>query len=133
MENGAIKRIGITLLLASRFCFASNMPIQSLSAAPPRGWNSYLAFGPNCTEDEFVANCLFMARNLRQHGYKYCVLDIDWFADNSAGAATPPLGNIDDYGRPLPSISHFPSSRGRNGSARGFSKLWCVHSWGARE
>ncbi|MBO4508775.1 MAG: hypothetical protein J5747_09080, partial [Spirochaetaceae bacterium] len=51
---------------------------------PPMGWNSYDYYNTCVTEEQVRANALFMAKNLRQHGWEYIVIDIQW-SDENAG------------------------------------------------
>lgn len=84
---------------------------------PPRGWNSWDCFGGSVTEAEVLANAQFMAENLLPHGWDTVVVDIQWYepepgtsAYNERSAAA-----IDDFGRPLPVETRFPSAAGGAG------------------
>jgi len=52
---------------------------QMVAKTPPMGWNSYNCFGATVREDEVRANAEFMAKNLKQFGWEYIVIDYCWF------------------------------------------------------
>lgn len=92
---------------------------------PPMGWNSYDYYDTCVTEKEVKANAAFMAEHLKEFGWEYVVVDIQWYA-NDAGKKRKdfqyiPFGNtqMDEWGRFQPSPRRFPSSK--DGS--GFKKL----------
>lgn len=92
---------------------------------PPMGWNSYDYYDTSVTEEEVKANAVFMAENLKQYGWEYIVIDIEWYA-NDAGTRRKeyqyiPFGNtqMDEWGRFQPSPLRFPSSA----DGTGFKKL----------
>ncbi len=84
------------------------------AATPPMGWNSWDCFGPSVVEDEVKANADYMAKNLKEYGWEYIVVDIRWYVDNQTTGHYNPYDKtdfvIDDYGRYLPSPIRFPSS-----------------------
>ena len=104
---------------------------KSLALKPPMGWNSWDCFGFDVNEAEVRANADFMAKNMKDLGYEYLVLDMNWYAgEGPAGASTvsPPY-NMDEYGRLLPDTLKFPSSKG----GAGFKPLIdYVHSLGLK-
>lgn len=85
---------------------------------PPRGWNSYDYYDTNVTEQDVLANAEFMAEHLKSFGWEYVVVDIQWYAYNTASIRDRfqyiPFGKneMDDYGRLLPCPDKFPSSVG---------------------
>lgn len=92
---------------------------------PPMGWNSYDYYDTSVTEEEVRANAKFMAEHLKQYGWEYIVIDIEWYA-NDAGTRRAeyqyiPFGNtqMDEWGRFQPSSNRFPSSA----DGTGFKKL----------
>lgn len=101
----------------------------------PMGWNSYDYYDTKVTEAEIKANTDFMANYLKEFGYEYIVVDIEWYS-NDAGSRRQdyqyiPFGDdeMDAYGRFQPSPTRFPSSA--DGS--GFKKLAdYVHSKGLK-
>jgi hypothetical protein len=101
----------------------------ALAPAPPMGWNSWDSYGTTVTEAEVKANADAMARDLARHGWRYVVVDIQWYQptarghDYEAGARLA----MDAYGRLLPAENKFPSAA--NGA--GFGPLAdYVHSKG---
>jgi len=86
------------------------------------GWNSWDCYGPNVTEDEVKANADFMAKNLKQYGWEYVVVDIRWYVANDKSHGyneTDPRYNIDSFGRFQPAVNRFPSSK----DGKGFKPL----------
>ena len=55
---------------------------DAVAATPPMGWNSWDCYGTTVTEAEVKANAGYMARNLKQHGWQYVVIDIQWSEPN---------------------------------------------------
>ena len=46
---------------------------------PPMGWNSWDCFGASVTEEQVRANAEYMAKNLKEFGWEYVVVDIQWY------------------------------------------------------
>ena len=67
-------RSGILFLCGALAGFAAD-PIAS---TPPMGWNSWDSYGTSVTEAEVKANAAYMAAKLKQHGWRYVVVDIQW-------------------------------------------------------
>ena len=84
-----------------------------LAKTPPMGWNSWDCYSVSITEAEFKENADFIAKNLKQFGWEYVVLDLAWFAPGATHSNYKKL-NIDmvydGYGRLLPCPEKFPSS-----------------------
>jgi len=102
-----------------------------LAPTPPMGWNSWDSFGPTVREDEVKANADAMAAKLSKFGWKYVVVDIEWFQPNARSHGYIPRGAVtmDSYGRFVPSANRFPSAV--NGA--GFKPLAdYVHSKGLK-
>ncbi|MBD0350556.1 MAG: glycoside hydrolase family 27 protein [Flavisolibacter sp.] len=106
------------------------------------GWNSYNCFGSAVHEDEVKANADYMARNLKQYGWQYVVVDFLWSYDNPKGSkignpyqmrlqdgSYVPFLTMDDWGRLVPHEHKFPSAFG----GKGFKPLSdYVHSLGLK-
>jgi alpha-galactosidase len=98
------------------------------------GGNSCNCYSYSVTEAEFMANAHYMANNLKQYGWQYCVVDFVWwipyngtYGNNLSGNWN--FGYMDQYGRFLPDTTRFPSSRG----GRGFKPLAdSVHNLGLK-
>ena len=53
-----------------------------VAVTPPMGWNSWDCYGTTVTEAEVKANADYMAKNLKAHGWRYVVVDIQWSEPN---------------------------------------------------
>ncbi len=121
---------------------ASSQILTAFAQTPPMGWNSYNCFGSAVHEDEVKANADYMARNLKQYGWQYVVVDFLWSYDNPPGSK---IGNpfqmrlqdgsyipwltMDEWGRLVPHEHKFPSAVG----GRGFGPLAdYIHSVGLK-
>ena len=82
----------------------------------PMGWNSYDYYDTNVTEREVLANAEYMAKHLKPYGWEYVVVDIQWYAYDTASMRDKfqyiPFGRneMDAFGRLLPCPDKFPSS-----------------------
>lgn len=90
-------------------------------AAPPMGWNSYDYYDTTVTEADVKANADYMAANLKEYGWEYVVVDIEWYSIN-AGTKRDEYQyipfekvEIDKYSRLQPCTDRFPSSEGGAG------------------
>jgi hypothetical protein len=131
------------IILFSICCFISKVSFgQEIAATPPMGWNSYNSFGGAVHEDEVKANADYMAKNLKQYGWEYIIVDYCWYYPHPPGAkvsnapqfrledgAYVPWCSMDEYGRLLPDPGKFPSSK----DGQGFKPLAdYVHSLGLK-
>jgi alpha-galactosidase len=94
-------------------CWAAS----AVAATPPMGWNSWDCYGTTVTEAEVKANADYMARNLKQHGWQYVVVDIQWSEPNAQAHGYRPNAELamDQYGRLIPAVNRFPSSADGHG------------------
>lgn len=95
------------------------------------GWNSWDCYGAAVTEDIVRKNAEFMAKNLKQYGWEYVVVDIQWSAPNAKSHEYDPFTELcmDEYSRLIPAENRFPSSTG----GKGFAPLAeYVHSLGLK-
>jgi hypothetical protein len=102
-----------------------------LAPTPPMGWNSWDSYGPTVREDEVKANADYMAAHLSRYGWKYVIVDIEWYQPNAKSHGYIPGGAVtmDEYGRFMPATNRFPSAA--NGA--GFKALAdYVHSKGLK-
>jgi hypothetical protein len=135
----------IQRLLFFLLCLSINpfyLSAQPLAETPPLGWNSYNCFGSAVHEDEVRANAEYMAKNLKQAGWQYIVVDFLWSYDNPPGSfiGNPfqsrlqdgsyiPWLTMDQWGRLQPNSNKFPSAVG----GKGFKSLSDhVHALGLR-
>jgi alpha-galactosidase len=117
------------------FWFSALPSLQGSDTAPapipPMGWNSWDSYGTTVREEQVKANADWMAEHLAKYGWKYIVVDIQWYEPNAQGHDYQPGAplTIDEYGRLLPAVNRFPSSA--NGA--GFKPLAdYVHSKGLK-
>jgi alpha-galactosidase len=102
-----------------------------LAPLPPMGWNSWDAYGTTVREAEVKANADVMASSLKQYGWQYIVVDIQWYEPNakSHGYREGATLSMDDNGRLIPAVNRFPSSA----NGEGFKHLAdYVHSKGLK-
>lgn len=97
----------------------------------PMGWNSWDCYGAAVTEDIVKQNADFMAANLKEYGWEYVVVDIQWSEPGATSHEYRPFAELcmDEYGRLIPAENRFPSSKG----GKGFAPLAeYVHSLGLK-
>ena len=84
---------------------------------PPMGWNSWDCYGAAVTEDTVKANAEYMAKHLKEYGWEYVVVDIQWYQPTASTHAYEPFSDLvmDGYGRLLPAENRFPSAAGGQG------------------
>jgi hypothetical protein len=90
---------------------------QQLAPTPPMGWNSWDSYGPAIREDEVKANIDAMAARLKQFGWQYVVVDIEWYQPDAHAHGYIARGKVtmDPFGRFVPSPNRFPSAANGNG------------------
>ena len=83
----------------------------------PMGWNSWDCYGPSVSEDTVRKNAEVMASKLKDLGWEYVVVDIQWYQPSAGSHAYEPFADLtmDSYGRLLPAENRFPSSAGGTG------------------
>ena len=104
--------------------FAQNQPreFHKWAVSPPMGWNSYDCFGAAVNEAEVKGNADIMAAHLKDAGWEYIVIDYCWYYPHVAALNNPPQTPdfkpslpLDEYGRLLPAMDRFPSSKEGSG------------------
>ncbi len=98
---------------------------------PPMGWNSWDCYGASVREEEVRQNAAFIAKHLKQYGWEYITVDIQWSEPKAGGTSYRNLAKlcIDEYGRQIPAENRFPSAKG----GKGFAPLAeYVHSLGLK-
>lgn len=60
---------------------------NNFAPLPPMGWNSYDYYDTTVTENAVKANADYMAAHLKEFGWEYIVVDIEWYAIG-AGSGT---------------------------------------------
>ena len=81
---------------------------------PPMGWNSWDCYGAAVTEDTVRKNAEYMAAHLKDYGWEYIVVDIQWYQPTAASHDYEPFADLvmDGYGRLMPAENRFPSAAG---------------------
>ena len=102
----------IVFVIASLYAADNNARI---AATPPMGWNSWDAYGTTVTEAEVKANADYMAKHLKQHGWQYIVVDIQWSEQHPQAHGYREHADLamDGYGRLVPAENRFPSESRR--------------------
>ena len=116
------------LLVGALVSISNPLSAQNVALTPPMGWNSYNCFGSAVHEDEVKANADYMAKNLKQVGWQYIVVDFLWSYDNPQGSnignpfqlrlpdgSYVPWLTMDKWGRLSPQPTKFPSAFGGKG------------------
>ena len=90
---------------------------------PPMGWNSYDYYDTTVNEAQVRKNAEYMAEHLKEYGWEYIVVDIQWYA-HGAGSQRDrfqyiPFSSLetDEFSRLQPDPERFPSSVGGKGFA----------------
>ena len=102
-----------------------------IAKTPPMGWNSWDCYGPAVTEEIVRRNAAFMAKHLKQYGWEYIVVDIQWYEPAAVSHHYNPFADLcmDEYSRLMPAENRFPSAAG----GKGFAPLAeYVHSLGLK-
>lgn len=97
----------------------------------PMGWNSWDCYGAAVTEDIVKRNAAFMAAHLKQYGWEYIVVDIQWSEPKAKSHEYNPFTELcmDEYSRLVPAVNRFPSSA----DGKGFAPLAeYVHALGLK-
>lgn len=92
-----------------------------IADTPPMGWNSWDCYGAAVTEEQVLQNAEYMAKHLKQYGWEYIVVDIQWSAPDADSHEYHAFSELrmDGYGRLIPAENRFPSAAG----GRGFRPL----------
>jgi len=94
---------------------AAETPISNFhewALTPPMGWNSWDAFATTLNEAKAKEHADIMSAELAPHGWKYLVVDIQWYEGGATGFeyhADAPL-TMDKFGRLTPALNKFPSA-----------------------
>ncbi len=83
---------------------------SQLAPTPPMGWNSWDSFGLTVTESEFKENADWLARNLKQYGWQYVVVDEGWYLKNPTAKPGSFEFTMNPHGQYEPAQSRFPSA-----------------------
>ncbi len=102
-----------------------------IAQTPPMGWNSWDCYGSAVDEATVRANAEYMAKHLKDFGWEYIVVDIQWYQPTAVNHEYIPFAELcmDEYSRLLPAENRFPSAAG----GKGFAPLAeYVHSLGLK-
>lgn len=102
-----------------------------VAQTPPMGWNSWDCYGAAVDEATVRANAAFMAKHLKQYGWQYIVVDIQWYQPTAKNHEYQPFAPLcmDEFSRLIPAENRFPSSA----NGMGFAPLaQYVHSLGLK-
>ncbi|MDQ0232562.1 glycoside hydrolase family 27 protein [Metabacillus malikii] len=97
------------------------MTHQQFAVTPPMGWNSWDCYGATVTEEEVKGNAEYMAKYLKEYGWDYVVVDIQWYEPGAVSSVYRPFVplEMDDYSRLIPATNRFPSAE----NGKGFKAL----------
>src|SRR6266436_1130575 len=104
---------GARLLAAAEPTGAVEPPFfRQWAPKPPMGWNSWDCFATSVTEAQTKAQADQMARLLAQYGWRYIVVDIQWYEPHAKDFNYRPNAKLmmDEWGRLWPATNRFPSS-----------------------
>jgi alpha-galactosidase len=89
------------------------------AVTPPMGWNSWDVYGASVTEGEVLENATYLAARMRDHGWQYVVVDIQWYEPTATSSSYHPFVplTMDEYSRLTPAVNRFPSAAGGKGFA----------------
>lgn len=111
------------------------MDKNSFALSPPMGWNSYDYYDTAVREEQVKANADYMAAHLKEYGWEYIVVDIQWYAKDAGEMRDQyqyiPFSTLelDEYSRLLPDPKRFPSSA----DGKGFAPLAAyIHELGLK-
>jgi alpha-galactosidase len=88
-------------------------PFHAWAPRPPMGWNSWDCFATTVSEAQVKAQADYLAQHLAQYGWRYVVVDIQWYEPDATGFQYRVAAELtlDEWGRLLPAPQRFPSSR----------------------
>ena len=88
-----------------------------IANTPPMGWNSWDCYGAAVTEEQVLQNAEYMAKYLKQYGWEYIVVDIQWSAPDADSHEYHAFSELrmDGFGRLIPAENRFPSAAGGKG------------------
>ncbi len=108
---------------------------NKFALTPPMGWNSYDYYDTTVNEEQVKANADYMAAHMKEYGWEYIVVDIQWYAYDTGTQRNRhqyiPFWKVemDEYSRLLPCPDRFPSSA----NGQGFKPLAdYIHSLGLK-
>lgn len=106
-------------------------PHHRLAPTPPMGWNSWNCYGASVTEAEVKQNADYMAKHLKDYGWQYIIVDIQWSEPNAKSDQYNKDARLvmDEYSRLMPAVNRFPCASDGSG-LKGLGDY--VHSLGLK-
>lgn len=104
---------------------------RTWAKTPPKGWNSWDCYGAAVREEEVRANAQYMVEHLKDYGWEYVVVDIQWSEPTANSSIYHKYAELemDDYSRLIPAVNRFPSAK----DGAGFKPLGeYIHSLGLK-
>ncbi|WP_258088795.1 glycoside hydrolase family 27 protein [Weissella fangxianensis] len=104
---------------------------RTFATVPPKGWNSWDSYGASVREEEIKQNADYMSEHLKEFGWEYITVDIQWYEPTANSSKYHDFANLvmDKYARLLPDEKRFPSAS----DGRGFKPLAdYVHNLGLK-
>ena len=104
---------------------------KGINLRAPMGWNSWDCYGAAVTEDIVRANAEYMAKNLKDFGWEYICVDIQWSEPTAVTHDYHQFTELcmDEYSRLIPATNRFPSAK----DGLGFKSLGdYIHSLGLK-
>lgn len=88
------------------------MSHRLFAPTPPLGWNSWDCYGAAVTEKEVRGNAEYMSEKLKDFGWEYIVVDIQWYEPGAVSSHYRPFVQLemDEYSRLIPASGRFPSA-----------------------
>ena len=83
------------------------------------GWNSWDCWGAAVNEETVRKNAEFVAKYLKEYGWEYITVDIQWSEPTAANHEYHPFTELcmDEFSRLIPAENRFPSAAGEKGFA----------------
>ena len=83
-----------------------------IAQTPPMGWNSWDCYGAAVNEAQVRQNAAYMAEHMKEFGWEYVVVDIQWYNPTSSSHEYEPFAEecMDAWGRFVPAENRFPSA-----------------------
>ena len=106
-------RLTAFILATTALACLPGAALAAVAPTPPMGWNSYDAYGTTISEAQFRANARWMSRHLARYGWRYAVIDAEWFVPHPTPSGAGAAGArfvLDKYGRYVPALNRFPSA-----------------------
>jgi len=79
---------------------------------PPMGFNTWDCYGAGVNEEQLLGNAEYMRDNLKEYGWEYVVVDIQWYEPTAQNHEYHPFAELamDGHSRLIPADNRFPSS-----------------------